>query len=120
MRVALPQARAPGAFPPAPVDYTFGYKWRPAPRRVSRCGENRGSLVLPGPAGLQLLSRRRGRSSLLFCHRSFAYLAAAARAAAILALVAGAIWHHQHAALAARRRALVSIGQLRRSHSGGE
>src|SRR5260370_25923564 len=42
-------------------------------------------------------------------------LAAAARAAAIFALVARAIRHHQHAALAARWRALVGVAQsLRR------
>src|SRR6266478_3178742 len=39
-------------------------------------------------------------------------LAASARAAAIFAFVACAVRHHQHAALAARRRALVGIAQL--------
>src|ERR1700720_2664087 len=39
---------------------------------------------------------------------------AAARAAAIFALVARAVRHHQHAALAARRRAFVRVGQLGR------
>src|SRR5882724_5220939 len=52
--------------------------------------------------------------SLLCC------LAAAARAAAIFAFVASAVRHHQHAALAARRRAFMGIGQLRRSDSSGE
>src|ERR1700741_3415349 len=38
---------------------------------------------------------------------------AAAGAAAVLAFVACAVRHHQHAALAARRRALVRVSQLR-------
>src|SRR5436853_7599873 len=38
--------------------------------------------------------------------------AASAHAAAVFAFVACAVRHHQHAALAARRRALVGIAQL--------
>src|SRR5256885_1394987 len=40
------------------------------------------------------------------------FSAASARAAAVLTFVASAVRHHQHAALAARRRALVGIAWL--------
>src|SRR5882672_10233902 len=39
---------------------------------------------------------------------------AAARAAAVFTLVARAVRHHQHPALAARRRTLMCVGQLGR------
>src|SRR3977135_3040024 len=44
----------------------------------------------------------------------FRFSTAIARAAAVLALVARAVRHHQHAALAARGRALVRVRQLHR------
>src|SRR5467141_4885238 len=40
------------------------------------------------------------------------FSAASARAAAVFAFVACAVGHHQHAALAARRRALMGVAQL--------
>src|SRR5216683_7556410 len=40
------------------------------------------------------------------------FSAASARAAAVLTFVASAVRHHQHAALAARRRALVGVCRL--------
>src|SRR2546423_8008680 len=43
---------------------------------------------------------------------AFLLSAASARAAAVLTFVASAVRHHQHAALAARRRALVGIAWL--------
>src|SRR6476646_8589751 len=58
-------------------------------------------------------------SALIASYPWFVPLAstAAARAAAILALVAGPVRHHEHAALGARRRALVRVPRLGRSDS---
>src|SRR5467141_5201958 len=50
----------------------------------------------------------------------FRFSTATARAAAVFALVARAVRHHQHAALAACGCAFMRIGQLRRSHSKRE
>src|SRR5437016_11635133 len=54
-----------------------------------------------------------GRALIAFVLLSLlSFSAAPARAAAVLAFVARAVRHHQHAAFAARRRALVGIAQL--------
>src|SRR6266851_8996190 len=45
-------------------------------------------------------------------------LAAAGSAAAVLALVASSVRHHQHAALGASRRALVRVARLGRRRNG--
>src|SRR2546421_6089845 len=63
-----------------------------------------------------------GRALIAFVLSSLhSFSAASARAAAVFAFVARAVWHHQHAAFAARRRAFVGIAQLwrgqRRLHS---
>src|SRR6266702_1224045 len=81
--------------------------WR-NPRVLGFAGASRAAT--PEPEGRALIALV--LSSLLCA------LAAAARAAAVFAFVAGAVRHHQHAALAARRRALVRVAQLGRRQCG--
>src|SRR5437867_811051 len=87
--------------------------WR-NPRVLGFAGASRAAT--PEPEGRALIAVV---LSSLLCS-SAAAAGAAAGAAAIFAFVASAVRHHQHAALAACRRAFVGVGQLRLSHSGGE
>src|SRR5712692_1306872 len=83
--------------------------WGPAPCRticrnprvLGLAGASRAAT--PAPDGRALIGYV---LSTLLCP-----LAASARAAAVLAFVARAVRHHQHAALAARGRALMCIGK---------
>src|SRR5213082_239345 len=75
--------------------------WR-NPRVLGFAGASRAAT--PEPEGRALIAFV--LSSLL------SFSAASARAAAVFAFVARAVRHHQHAAFAARRRALVGIAQL--------
>src|SRR3984893_6305046 len=75
--------------------------WR-NPRVLGSAGASRAAA--PEPEGRALIV---SVVSSLLC-----VSAAAARAAAVFAFVARAVRHHQHAALAARRRALVGIAQF--------
>src|SRR5437879_10579593 len=83
--------------------------WR-NPRVLGFVGASRAAT--PEPEGRALIALV---FSSLLCSS-----AAPARAAAVFALVARAVRHHQHAALTARRRAFMRIGQLRLSHSNRE
>src|ERR1700741_688772 len=83
--------------------------WR-NPRVFGFTGASRAAT--PEPEGRALIAIR---LLSLLC-----FLAATAGAAAIFALVACAVRHHQHAALAACGCAFMGIGQLRRSHSDRE
>src|SRR5258708_22146663 len=70
---------------------------------------------VPGFAGASLAAtpEPEERALIVFVVRSLlCWSTASARAAAVLAFVARAVRHHQHAALAARGRALVGIAQL--------
>src|SRR5438270_3820708 len=80
--------------------------WR-NPRVLGFAGASRAAT--PEPEGRALIAIV--LSSLLYAS------AATAGAAAILAFVACAVRHHQHAAFAACRRSFMRIGQLWLSHS---
>src|ERR1041384_1111160 len=106
--------------------------WGPAPcrsiwRKPRVLGWDGASCAAtPEPEGCALIvlafSRlARGFLSLDLAHpgtwlSEIRHSAAAAGAAAVLALITSAIGHHQHAALAAGRRAFMRVGQL---HGGG-
>src|SRR6266513_3999201 len=75
--------------------------WR-KPRVLGFAGASRAATAEP-----------EGRALIVYVVSSLLCVSAAsARAAAVFAFVARTVRHHQHAALAARRRALVGIAQL--------
>src|SRR5437867_10408408 len=78
-------------------------------------GDSRNPIAHMGPCLLYVIQDcidDWNRAFLKFRIHSFSLsLTAFARAAAVLAFVAGAIRHHQHAALAARWRAFVGVAQ---------